>query len=229
MERKYYEAYDDRYRQIHSRNLQWFDDVPTPIVAAVIQEYGITSRHQILELGCGEGRDAYPLLQQGYRVLATDISGAAITYAKRKWPEHEENFAVLDCISGKLQEKYDFIYAVAVVHMLVEDADRDGFYTFIRNHLTTDGIALICTMGDGNMERQTDTQTAFDLQTRIHEATGQELSIASTSCRMVSFATFHNELERNGLKILDEGTTSAPPDFPVLMYALVKANMKEGR
>ena len=131
--------------------------------------------------------------------------------------------------SLELAKKYDFIYAVAVVHMLVEDADRDGFYTFIRNHLTTDGIALICTMGDGNMERQTDPQTAFDLQTRIHEATGQELSIASTSCRMVSFATFHNELERNGLKILDEGTTSAPPDFPVLMYAVVKANMKEGR
>ncbi len=225
MERKYYEAYDDRYRQIHSRNLQWFDDAPTPIVAAVIQEYGITCRNKILELGCGEGRDAYPLLQQGYRVLATDISGAAITYAKIKWPEHEENFAVLDCISGELQEKYDFIYAVAVVHMLVEDADRDRFYTFIRKHLIPGGIALICTMGDGELERQTDIRTAFDLQTRTHEQTGQQVSVASTSCRMVSFATLHNELERNGLKIAKEGITSAPPDFPQLMYAVVKANL----
>lgn len=108
--------------------------------------------------------------------------------------------------------------------MLVEDTDRDAFYAFIRNHLTTNGIALICTMGDGNLERQTDIRTAFDLQTRIHEPTGQEVSIAATSCRMVRFPTFHRELQRNGLKILEEGTTSAPPDFPMLMYAVVKAN-----
>ena len=84
MERKYYEAYDDRYRQIHSRNLQWFDDAPTPIVAETICKYGIREHQRILELGCGEGRDAYPLLKQGYPVLATDISPAAIAYAKKK-------------------------------------------------------------------------------------------------------------------------------------------------
>lgn len=222
MERKYYEAYDDRYRQIHSRQLQWFDDVPTSVIGETICKYGITGTHKILELGCGEGRDAYPLLKQGYRVLATDISPAAIAYAQKKWPEFAEKFAVLDCICETLPEKYDFIYAVAVVHMLVEDADRDGFYAFIRNHLTSDGIALICTMGDGDLERQTDIQTAFDLQIRIHEASGQEVSVAATSCRMVSFATLHQELKRNGLKILEEGTTSSPPDFPMLMYAVVK-------
>ena len=224
MERKYYEAYDDRYRQIHDRNLQWFDDAPTPVVAETIHKYAITDQHKILELGCGEGRDACPLLKQGYPVLATDISPAAIAYAQRKWPEFAEKFTVLDCISGNLHENYDFIYAVAVVHMLVEDADRDAFYAFIRNHLTANGIALICTMGDGNLERQTDIRTAFDLRTRIHEPTGQEVSIASTSCRMVSFLTLHKELQRNGLKIQEEGTTSAPPDFPMLMYVVVKAD-----
>ena len=221
MERKYYEAYDDRYRQIHSRNLQWFDDAPTPIVVETICKYGLREHQRILELGCGEGRDAYPLLKQGYPVLATDISPAAIAYAQKKWPEFHENFAVLDCISGKLPEKYDFIYAVAVVHMLVEDTHRDAFYTFIRNHLSPYGIALICTMGDGNLERQTDIRTAFELQNRTHEPTGQEVSVASTSCRMVSFETLYQELERNGLSILETGATSAPPDFPMLMYAVV--------
>lgn len=61
MERKYYEAYDDRYQQVHSAGLQWFDQAPTPIVMEVIREFGITSGQSLLELGCGEGRDAYPL------------------------------------------------------------------------------------------------------------------------------------------------------------------------
>ena len=222
MERKYYEAYDDRYRQIHSEGLQWFYDDPTPIVAETMRDFSITPAHKILELGCGEGRDAYPLLHDGYDLLATDISPAAIEYAQKKWPEYGKNFGVLDCISAEIPEKFDFIYAVAVIHMLVEDADRDAFYTFLRSHLTPDGIALICTMGDGEMERKTDIRTAFALQSRTHEQSGREVQIASTSCRMVSFETLHEELRRNGLVVLKEGLTSAPPDFPMLMYAVVK-------
>lgn len=220
--RKYYEAYDDRYRQIHSQELQWFYDDPTPIVLQTIKEFGITPECKILELGCGEGRDAYPLLQQGYNLLATDISPAAIQYARKKWPEFADNFGVLDCISGEITEKFDFIYAVAVIHMLVENSDRDSFYAFIRKHLAPTGIALICTMGDGKMQRKTDIRTAFDLQARTHEQTGKAVQIASTSCRMVNFETLHTELKRNGLTILKEGITSAPPDFPMLMYAIVK-------
>jgi len=77
-------------------------------------------------------------------------------------------------------------------------------------------------MGDGNRELQTDVRTAFDLQERIHEQSGKEVQIASTSCRMVSFGTFRAELHRNGLEIIKEGITAAPPDFPEMMYAVVK-------
>ena len=225
MERNYYEAYDDRYRQIHSQNLQWFYDDPTPIVLQTIEEFEMNRTQKILELGCGEGRDAYPLLQLGYDVCATDISAAAVRYAQKKWPQYAENFAVLDCISETLEEKFEFIYAVAVVHMLVEDAHRDAFYRFIRNHLTANGIALICTMGDGVIERQSDIRTAFDLQNRVNEPTGKQVQIASTSCRMVSFETLHKELQRNGLVLLQEGMTAAPPDFPQLMYVVVKGEI----
>ena len=223
MKREYYEAYDDRYRQVHSQELQWFCDRPTPIVLEVMNAFGITRDHKILELGCGEGRDAGALLQEGYRLLATDISQAAIGYARRKWPEYAEHFRVLDCVSGQMEEQFDFIYGVALIHMLVEDRHRDGFYRFIRTHLKPGGIALICTMGDGETERRSDVSTAFDLQDRIHEPTGKAVRIASTSCRMVSLPTFREELKRNGLTVLQEGNTAVLPDFSMLMYAVVKA------
>ncbi len=50
--------------------------------------------------------------------------------------------------------------------MLVLDEDRNGFYQFIRSHLKSDGIALICSMGDGNYEMQSDISNAFELQER---------------------------------------------------------------
>jgi SAM-dependent methyltransferase len=221
MERKYYEAYDDRYRQIHEKNLQWFYDEPTVIVHEIMDKYKINRNHKLLELGCGEGRDAFPILNTGFDLIGTDISTAAIQYCRNKFPEFAERFQVLDCVAGELDEKFDFIYAVAVVHMLVPDADRNAFYNFICDHLSPNGIALICTMGDGKMERQTDIRTAFDLQKRTHEQTGFEVNVASTSCRMVSFSSFEEELKHNGLEILEKGITNAAPDFPMLMYVVV--------
>ena len=79
-------------------------------------------------------------------------------------------------------------------------------------------------MGDGTIERQTDIRTAFDIQNRIHEQSGKAIQIASTSCRMVNFQTFGNELEQNGLVVIKQGITAAiEPDFPQMMFAVVRA------
>lgn len=228
MDRKYYEAYDDRYRQVHQENLNWFDSAPSPIVAEVMEAFGIGKDKRCLEIGCGEGRDARYLLDRGYDLLATDISPEAVSWCRVMCPGHEERFQILDGISGKLEEQFDFIYTVAVVHMLVLDEDRDGFYRFIRQHLKPGGIALICTMGDGEMERSSDIRTAFQLQARCHEQTGRTVHIAGTSCRMVSFDTFMKELKRNGLRVLRRGITAIEPDFSQIMYAVVEGDVSDG-
>lgn len=222
MEKKYYEAYDDRYRQVHQENLQWFADEPSPIVGEVLNRFSVPESAKILEIGCGEGRDAIALLKAGYDVMATDVSLAAIAYAKTRFPDFAERFRVLDCLKETLHERFDFLYAVAVVHMLVPQEDRDGFYRFIRAHLKEDGLALIGTMGDGEMERQSDVARAFELQERTHEQTGKKVCIAGTSCRIVSWIHFKDEIQRNGLEIVESGMTSVEPDFPVMMYAVVK-------
>ena len=222
-ERKYYDAYNDRYQQVHAQNLRWFGEKPSPIVTETMQRFSSSREHRLLEIGCGEGRDAFPLLEQGYDLLATDVSSEAVSFCQNAMPDHAEHFRVLDCVAGTMEESFDFIYAVAVVHMLVPDEDRNAFYTFIRDHLKPGGIALICTMGDGSVERQSDIRTAFDLQDRIHEPTGKSVRIAGTSCRMVSTQTFGKELERNSLKAVRQGMTSIEPDFTQMMYAVVSA------
>ena len=194
MEKPYYTAYDDRYRQVHRESLRWFAESPSPIVYDTIREFGILPEDRLLEIGCGEGRDACFLLRKGYNLIATDISHAAVAFCRRDVPEYAHNFQVMDCLDTDYAEEFDFIYAVAVVHMLVPDCDRAKFYRFIREHLTRSGIALICSMGDGITQRQSDISNAFDLQDRIHEPTGQHLRIASTSYRAVSFDTFEEEL-----------------------------------
>ncbi len=222
--RPYYEAYEERYRAVHEKGLRWAGEQPTPIVADTAARW-CPEGASLLEIGCGEGRDAMALLEQGYDLLATDASPEAIRFCRAVMPEHARRFAVLDCLRDALPARFDMIYAVAVVHMLVPDADRRGFYRFIREHLKPTGVGLICSMGDGETELQSDVAAAFELQERNHPA-GTQI-VAATSCRMVSFPTFERELAESGLVIVERGFAEAMPEFDRLMYAVVKREENE--
>lgn len=218
--RKYYAAYEERYKTAHQNGVSWSSDQSSPIVMEIIKKYKIQPEQCLLEIGCGEGRDSKTVLENHYNLMATDISNEAIKYCKREMPTFEKNFSVLDCLSDNLDKTFDFIYGIAVIHMLVLDEDRDKFYQFIYNHLKPAGLALICTMGDGEVEMQSDISKAFELQEREHES--GKMMVAGTSCRMVSFKTFEKELTRNRLEIVEKGITSALPDFNSLMFAVVR-------
>lgn len=106
--------------------------------------------------------------------------------------------------------------------MLVLQEDRDKFLSFIKNHLNEQGIALVLTMGDGEHERESDRSRAFDKELRVHQETGKEVSVASTSCKIVSFDTLTKELISNGFSILETGITEIEGSFPAIMYAVIK-------
>jgi len=216
----YYDAYDKRYQIIHKKGHSWSSDTPTPIVLNTLQKYSVSKDSFILEIGCGEGRDAFRLLDEGYNVMASDISSEAINYCRSLRPEYSDHFSVLDCINDHHGQHYDFIYSVAVVHMLVSDEDRIRFYHFIYDHLLDGGLALICSMGDGLTESETDISSAFDMVERHHES--GFVMVPSTSLRMVSFDTFENEIISNNLSIIEKGITPSLPDFNNLMYAVIR-------
>ncbi len=218
--KSYYEAYDDRYRQIHERGQSWASDQCTPLVLQILERYCIKKDSLILEIGCGEGRDSSAVLAEGYGLLATDVSEEAISYCRGRYPEHRDSFKVLDCLKDKLDAKFSAIFSVAVIHMLVLDSDRKAFYSFIEEHLADDGIALVCSMGDGEREFQTDIAKAFTLQRRDH--CGKSVMVAGTSCRMVSLRTFEKEIGDAGLEIVEQGLTTSLPDFDSMLYAVVK-------
>lgn len=83
--RSYYEAYEDRYQQVHREGVQWFSDSPSKIVGQVIQKYGITKQAEILEIGCGEGRDAAYLLKEGYHLLQPIFPKKQLITVKRNF------------------------------------------------------------------------------------------------------------------------------------------------
>ena len=63
--RKYYEAYDKRYKQVHDRGLSWSPNDNTQLIEKIIRKYHL-EKEKMLEIGCGEGRDARYLLNKNY-------------------------------------------------------------------------------------------------------------------------------------------------------------------
>lgn len=223
MDKKYYEAYDLRYRQVHGQELAWFTSEPSPIVAQTLCRFDPGKVSKILEVGCGEGRDLFPLLDAGYDVVGIDVSPEAVHYCRRRAGEHHrDRFRVLDVCRENMGQTFDFIYSVATLHMLLEDEDRSAYFSFLFRHLRRGGQALILTMGDGEAEWRTRPQTAFDPAIRRHEGSGRELEVASTSCRIVSFSTFEREWTEGGFTLIEKGLTASGQDFPTIMYALLR-------
>lgn len=223
MEKEYYKAYEKRYKQLHENNLSWETDVKTNIIEDTIIKYNIDKAASILEIGCGEGRDAKYLLGKNYNVLATDVSKEAINYCKKIDKEHSNNYEVLDVLDcDDYSKKFDFIYSVACLHMLVLDEDRNKYFEFINNHLNDNGYALVLTMGDGKTERSSDITKAWEDVERMHQESGIKMNVATTSCRIVNFETLTKEVELQNLKIIEQGITSIIPNFPEIMYVIIK-------
>ena len=218
--REYYEAYDERYKTIHARGCSWACEVPTPIVLETIRKYRLFAGTPMLEIGCGEGRDALAVLQGGYDLLAADVSDEAISYCRKIAPGFAQRFQVLDCLRDPLDHRFGFIYSVAVLHMLVLDPHRELFYRFIHDHLLHGGLALICSMGDGEKESSSDVSSAFCETMRSHPS--GEIAVAQTSCRIVSMPHFLDEIRSAGLVVVEYGLTASPPEFDSLLYAVVR-------
>lgn len=227
MKNDYYKAYDKRYRQTYENNSLWEISERTKEVIATLKKYKIAKNSNILELGCGEGRDAIYLLDNGYKVLGVDYSFAVIDKCNELTNyKYVNNFKQLDLIENSLNEKFDFIYSVAVIHMFVLDEHRNKFYNFIYDHLKDNGIALIISMGDGTLEINSDLEKAFDDTKRVNINTNKEIMVASTSCRVKKIDEMKKEIQLNNLEILEEKIIDDVTSFNKCMLFIVKKKLE---
>ena len=218
----YYKAYEKRYQQVYKHNYLWSSKEPTLDVIETILEEKISSNAKILDLGCGEGRDAIYLLNKNYDVLAIDYSNTVIEKCKELSNyKYNDKFRQFDIINDSLNAKFDFIYSIAVIHMFVNKEHRNKFYKFIYNHLNEIGSALIVSMGDGIKEYKSDINKSFDDVERVVINNDKKVNIAATSCNIVNWNTFEKELLSNDLIIKRKWISKKVPEFNSAMCVIV--------
>lgn len=219
----YYKAYEKRYKQIYNINQLWSSEISTPDVLNTINVLEISKDSKILELGCGEGRDAINLLNKNYNVLAVDYSKTVINKCNELSNyKYRHNFKRFDILKDKINEKFDFIYSIAVLHMFITNEHRRKFLDFVYEHLKPNGYALIGTMGDGIKEFESDVNEAFVDKKRTILNSNKEVKIVSTSCKIVNWNVLKDEINSSKLLIYDKWISTDVPEFDKMMFVILK-------
>ena len=219
----YYKAYEKRYKQVYEENMLWSSTLPTPDVINFINDYKINKQDRILDLGCGEGRDAIYLLEKGYNVLAVDYSLSVIDMCnKLSSNKYKKHFRQFDIIEDEIEEKFNYIYSIAVLHMFVLREHRNKFLSFIKTHLTDNGHCLLCVLGDGKQDYTTNIKEAFKDTKRVVMNNNKKLDIATTSCKIVNWVELEKEILENDLLIEKQWVSNDIPEFNNSMCVVIK-------
>ncbi len=97
--------------------------------------------YRVLDIGCGEGKDAVFFAKCGYDVTAFDISEQGIEKAKRlaRYNETEVRFFRADLFDYRPDTEYDIIFSSGVLH-IIKKAERKEFFESLKAHTTDIGI-----------------------------------------------------------------------------------------
>ncbi|MBN2605751.1 MAG: methyltransferase domain-containing protein [Thiotrichales bacterium] len=98
-----------------------------------------------LDIGCGGGRDAVYLSQQGWQVTAIDKQEAVLSRARQLADNHHQTIDFRSCDLSELSclpdETFDLI-------VMVRYLNRD-LYSWIRQHLAPGGLLVVQTFTEG--------------------------------------------------------------------------------
>ena len=132
--------YDDRY---NPEGYYW-GLMPNRICYDIMKLLPPIRPYRVLDIGCGEGKDAVFLAKCGYAVTAFDVSEAGIEKAKKLSAHNkvEVNLFRADLFDYRPDGIYDIIFSSGVFHF-VQESQRKELCHSLKEHTAENGINAI--------------------------------------------------------------------------------------
>jgi len=129
------------YEDDYLKNEYFWGVQPSGMCLKVLELLPPTRSLKILDIGCGEGKDAVFFARCGYDVSAFDISEAGLEKTKRLADQarvHVRTFKA-NLWDYRLEEKYDVLFSSGVLHY-IKPTLRDEIMGNYKAHVNADGI-----------------------------------------------------------------------------------------
>lgn len=132
--------YEDRY---HAEEYYWGLE-PNHLCYEIMKLKPSTRPIRVLDIGCGEGKDAIFLAKNGYIVSAFDATDKGIEKGKRL---AEKNNVSVDFFKAniedfRLKENYDIILCTGVMHF-VKPEFRNSIFENLKEHTNSHGLHVM--------------------------------------------------------------------------------------
>ena len=132
--------YDDRY---HDEGYYW-GMIPNSLCYEIMRLKPPIKPYKVLDIGCGEGKDAVFLARNGYHVTAFDLSEQGISKAK-ELSDHcgvKIEFFRADVRDFRLETDYDIVFSSGVFHYIPYEL-RESVINNLKSHTKPKGINVI--------------------------------------------------------------------------------------
>lgn len=116
----------------------------------------IPTKGQLLDAGCGKGRNFGWLAAQGLNIYGFDPDPNAIQLLRAEYPSHEDRLSVHRIESFKSKEAFDFIICNAVLHFAENHSAFNQQFACLVKLLNPSGILFIRMASDIGINVQID-------------------------------------------------------------------------
>lgn len=117
---------------------------PFPEIVRFIKEYA-RPEAKVLDLGCGQGRDALMIAKMGHAVHGVDISPTGINQMLNRAQKGRLSVSgeIKDIEEIKIKEAYDIILIDRVIHMLKNESVKRDIIDRAKRSVSSGGYVLI--------------------------------------------------------------------------------------
>ena len=136
------------YKSYQGEDYYWGTE-PTPFCYRILENYPPSHHLTLLEIGCGEGRDAVFFARNGYDVTAYDIVPDGIRKARKLAALHRVSLQAFcaDMQTFRPKQDYDIIYASRALHY-IPPQQREDFFNLHKQHTVPGGINAFMVLVD---------------------------------------------------------------------------------
>lgn len=109
----------------------------------------MTASTKVLDLGCGEGKNAAPFALNGCEVDAVYCSSAAISNGKRAFSDAPVRWLLQDALNFNAgRERYDVVICYGLFHCLKSVAEVERLLNRVQLSTKRGGLNAVCTFND---------------------------------------------------------------------------------
>lgn len=127
----YSHNFDSRsyYDKVYQKEEYFWGIQPSAICLKVLELMPPTKPLRLLDIGCGEGKDAVFFARCGYHVSGFDISDSGLEKAKRLADKATVfvDFFKANVLDFRLERKFDILYSSGMLHYITPELKEEIF------------------------------------------------------------------------------------------------------